>query len=498
MSTKSPLTNPRMANLPAQGVATRFAVLGLLAAALSGCTVGPDFQRPAAPPVDRYTATPTTATTATTATQHGVAQQLVKGLPIEAQWWRTLGSPALDRLIDEAFNHSPTLAAARATLRQAQELQAAQAGATQYPQVDLGVGAQRQRTSPSSQGVSGDAREFSLYSASVGVRYNLDLAGGSRRALEALAARTDYQRFELDAAQLTLAATIANAAINRARLAAQIDATENIVQLEDAQVTVSRQRLRFGQASPDELASLESQVEQTRAGLPALRKQLEQTEHLLATLAGRAPAAGDVPPFTLAAFALPERLPVIVPSELVRRRPDIQAAEALMHAANADYGVAVARLYPQLNLSASLGSQALTTGALFGGASAVWGLVGQLTQPLFNPALPAEKRAALAAFDAAAANYQGVVLDALRNVADTLRAIEHDAQALHSQAAAEAAAQAALQAIGHRYRLGAASYLQLIVAQQQAQQTRLGLASAQAQRLSDSIALYQAMGGAGQ
>ena len=179
MSTKSPLTNPRMANLPAQGVATRFAVLGLLAAALSGCTVGPDFQRPAAPPVDRYTATPTTATTATTATQHGVAQQLVKGLPIEAQWWRTLGSPALDRLIDEAFNHSPTLAAARATLRQAQELQAAQAGATQYPQVDLGVGAQRQRTSPSSQGVSGDAREFSLYSASVGVRYNLDLTGGS-------------------------------------------------------------------------------------------------------------------------------------------------------------------------------------------------------------------------------------------------------------------------------------------------------------------------------
>ena len=498
MSTKSPLTNPRMANLPAQGVATSFAVLGLLAAALSGCTVGPDFQRPAAPPVDRYTATPTTATTATTATQHGVAQQLVEGLPIEAQWWRTLGSPALDRLIDEAFNHSPTLAAARATLRQAQELQAAQAGATQYPQVDLGVGAQRQRTSPSSQGVSGDAREFSLYSASVGVRYNLDLAGGSRRALEALAARTDYRRFELDAAQLTLAATIANAAINRARLAAQIDATENIVQLEDAQVTVSRQRLRFGQASPDELASLESQVEQTRAGLPALRKQLEQTEHLLATLAGRAPAAGDVPPFTLAAFALPERLPVIVPSELVRRRPDIQAAEALMHAANADYGVAVARLYPQLNLSASLGSQALTTGALFGGASAVWGLVGQLTQPLFNPALPAEKRAALAAFDAVAANYQGVVLNALRNVADTLRAIEHDAQALHSQAAAEAAAQAALQAIGHRYRLGAASYLQLIVAQQQAQQTRLGLASAQAQRLSDNIALYQAMGGAGQ
>ncbi|MDO9113894.1 MAG: TolC family protein, partial [Polaromonas sp.] len=181
--------------------------------------------------------------------------------------------------------------------------------------------------------------------------------------------------------------------------------------------------------------------------------------------------------------------------ELVRRRPDIQAAEALLHAANAEYGVAVAKLYPQLNISASLGSQALSTGALFGGGSAVWSLIGQLTQPLFNPGLPAEKRASLAAFDAAAANYQSVVLEALRNVADVLRALDNDAQTLAALATADIAAQGSLESMQRQYALGAASYVQLLTAQQQAQQNRINLIAAQSQRLVDSAALYQALGG---
>ena len=179
----------------------------------------------------------------------------------------------------------------------------------------------------------------------------------------------------------------------------------------------------------------------------------------------------------------------------MRRRPDIQAAEALLHAANAEYGVAVAKLYPQLNISASVGSQALSTGALFGGSSAAWSLIGQLTQPLFNPGLPAEKRASLAAFDAAAANYQSVVLDALRNVADVLQALESDAQTLAALAIANIAAQSSLESMQRQYALGAASYVQLLIAQQQAQQNRISLIAAQAQRLIDSAALYQAMGG---
>ncbi len=223
---------------------------------------------------------------------------------------------------------------------------------------------------------------------------------------------------------------------------------------------------------------------------------MQQTENLLAVLAGRAPGAGGVPAFTLDEFTLPRELPLVLPSELVRRRPDIQAAEALLHAASADYGVAVAKLYPQLTLSANLGTQALATGALFGGGSAVWGLVAQLTQPLFNPGLPAEKRASLAALDAAAANYQVVVLESLRNVADVLHALDNDAQTLAALAAADDAARASLASTRRRFALGAASELQVLVAQQQAQQNRIGLIAAQAQRLADSASLYQALGGA--
>lgn len=474
--------------------AGKFAMAALVMV-LAGCAAGPDFARPAVPAVAEYTAAPVPGPTESAPMRLGAAQRFNADLPVAAHWWRGLKSPRLDALIEGALTANPSLAAARATLRQAQELHAARAGSTLYPQANAGLGAQRQRMSPSALGQTGEAREFGLYNASVGVHYKPDLAGGNRRALEALAARADYRRFELAAAQLTMAGRIAGAAIARARLAAQIDATAAILRAQEEQLRLAGERVRLGQAAPDETLALQALAEQTRAELPQLRKQMQQTEHLLAVLAGRTPAEGGIPEFTLAEFTLPAELPLSVPSALVRRRPDIQSAEALLHAANAEYGVAVARLYPQLDLNANLGSQALTAGALFGGGSAVWSLIGQLTQPLFNPGLPAEKRAALAAFDAAAANYQGVVLDALRDVADTLRAVENDAQALAALAAAAEAAEGSLRSVERQYRFGAASYVQLLVAQQQAQQTRVGLAAAQAQRLADSVALYQAMGG---
>lgn len=467
----------------------------LLAGLLTGCTVGPDFTRPEPSEASRYTLAPLPAQTVSAKTPLGEAQQFRLSEDVDAQWWKKLGSPRLDALIEQAFESSPTLAAARATLRQAQELHSAQAGATLYPQVDAGLGAERQRMSPGALGQTGDAREFSLYNASVGVHYQLDLAGGNRRALEALAARTDYSRYELDGARLTLAANIATTAILRARLAAQISATQAMIDAQEEQITTTQARVRLGQATPDELLSLQAQAEQTRAELPLLRKQLDQSEHLLATLSGQAPGSAEVPGFMLDEFKLPVDLPMVLPSELVRRRPDIKAAEALLHAANADYGVAVAKLYPQINLSANLASQALTTGALFGGGSAVWSVLGQLTQPLFNPGLPAEKRASLAALEAAAAKYQGVVLDALRNVADTLRALDHDAQTLASLATADTYAQSSLESVKRQYALGTVDYTQLLIAQQQAQRSRIGLVAAQAQRLVDSAALFQAMGG---
>ncbi|WP_369572008.1 efflux transporter outer membrane subunit [Acidithiobacillus sp. IBUN Pt1247-S3] len=467
----------------------------LLLVALAGCAGGPDFKAPAAPRVTAYTATPLVAQSASAPVSQGETQRIVAGTNIDAQWWRSFESPKLDALIDQALQDNPTLTAARATLNQAQELYAAQAGSTRYPQVDAGLTGERQRFNPGVLGQTAAARAFTLYNASVGVRYNLDLAGGNRRALEALAARADYRRYELEAARLTLIGNIATAVITQAKLAAQIEASTAILRAQEKQLELARSRVRLGQASPDEVLSLTTQAEQTRAELPAYRKQLQQIEHLLATLAGRAPGAGGIPAFTLADFTLPKDLPLVVPSQLVRRRPDIRASEALLQAANADYGVAVAKLYPQLNLSANLGSQALSNAALFSPASLVWSLIGQLTQPLFNPGLPAEKRAALAAFDAAAANYHGVVLDALRNVADALRAVDEDAQTLSALATADAAAQGSLRSVERQYQFGAASYLQVLIAQQQAQRTRLALAAAQAQRLVDSVALMQAIGG---
>ncbi len=472
--------------------------LVLLAASLAGCAAGPDFQRPATPGIARYTASPVAGVAGQTVSapgELGAGQRFIQGLPIEAQWWRSLGSSELDALISQAFLASPNLAAARANVRQAQELVAAHAGFTLYPQVDAGLGAQRQRLSPTSQGLSGNAREFSLYKTSLELQYNLDLAGGTRRALEALAARADYRRFELHAAQLNLASSLALAAITRARLAAQLEATTALAGAQDEQLRLALERVRIGQAAPDEALGLQAQAEQIRAQLPALRKDLQHSEHLLAVLAGRPPGAGALPDFTLAGFTLPAELPLALPSELARRRPDIQAAEALLHAASADYGVAVAKLYPQINLSVNLASQALSTGALFGGSSAAWSLIGQLTQPLFRPGLAAEKRATLAAFDAAAANYQSVVLEALREVADTLRAVENNAQALAALARADAAAQDALQSVERQYQLGAASYVQVLVAQQQAQQLRIARVAAQAERLASSVAVYQVLGG---
>ncbi len=462
----------------------------------SGCAVGPDFRHPAPPGVTDYTSTRLANSTASASdTVLGASQNIVVGEKVDRYWWHKLGSSKLNALITEALRDNPTLNAAKATLRQAQELYAAKSGTTLYPRVEGSLSGQRQRFNPGTSGQSGEPREFSLYNANVGLQYTFDLAGGNRRALEALAARSDYRQFELEAARLTLVANIVTTAITQARLAMQIEAVENIVRSQEGQLDLARERVLLGQAAQYEVGALQTQLEQTRASIPLLRNQIQQTEHLLAILAGHAPGAGILPSFTLEEFTLPSDLPLLVPSELVRARPDILGAEALLHAANAEFGVAISKLYPQLNLSADLGSLALTTGALFGSGSAVWSLVGQLTQPLFNPGLSAEKRAALAAFDAAAANYQVVVLESLRNVADVLRTLGNDSERLATLSAAYDASQKFLNSIQNRYALGAASYYDLLTAQQQSQQVQLDLIEGQAKCLVNSVAFYQAMGG---
>ncbi len=470
-----------------------------LAAVLSlmGCTtVGPDFKQPAPPTVAGYTAQdlpPQTA--AAPSTVLGDSQRFVPGQSVPAQWWQNFGSSKLNALIEQALQASPSLAAAQATLRQAQQAYAAEAGASQYPQVDADLGAQRQHATNANFGQRGGERTFSLYNAGIKVSYNLDVFGGNRRALESLAAQADYQRYQLAGARLTLAANIVTTAMAQAQYAAQIDATEAILAAQQAQVDIAHKRFELGAIARGDELSLQTQLEQTRASLPPLRNQLQQTKHLLAVLVGEAPGAANIPQFSLSDFTLPADIPLLVPSELVRQRPDIQASEALLRAANADYGVAISKSYPQINLSASLATQALATSSLFGPGSLIWSLVGQVAQPLFNGGLQAGVNAKQASFDAAAANYQQSVLQGLRNVADVLRALDNGAQTLQAQAAANAAAQTALDLIQQQYQLGSVSYLQLLTAQQQAQQTRVNLIAAQTQRLSNTAALYQAMGG---
>jgi NodT family efflux transporter outer membrane factor (OMF) lipoprotein len=465
-------------------------------AALAGCApVGPNFKTPALSGVHAYTRAQLPASTVSTPGGLGTEQAFATGTKVATDWWRGFGSPRLDALIEQSLRNSPSLAAAEATLRNAEQTYAAQSGSTRYPTVNANLGASRNQVNGANQGQSVHKNIFNLYNVDLDVSYTLDLFGGNRRALEALAAKVDYQRFQLAGARLTLAANVATTAFSQAQLGAQIRATEAILKAQQSQLDIARRRFELGAAAKTDVLSLQTQVEQTRASLPALRNKLEQADHLLAVLTGQAPAAVDIPRFQLSQFKLPKQLPVVVPSEWVRGRPDIQASSALLHVATAQYGVEIASLYPHIDLSANLGSHALTTGALFGAGSTVWALAGQLAQPLFNAGLKAGTKAAEASLQAAGANYRETVLQGLRNVADALRALGNDAQALQSQAAADAAAQESLTLVEQQYKLGAVNYLQLLTAQQQAQQARLGLIAAQAQRLADSAALYQAMGG---
>jgi NodT family efflux transporter outer membrane factor (OMF) lipoprotein len=472
----------------------RIWISALSAAALAGCAVGPDFKSPAAPAAT-YGAAPLPAQTASAPAALGQAQALQSGQAVPADWWTAFHCDKLNTLVTQALRASPDLHAAQANLRQAQESYAAQRGSTLFPQVDARLSGSRNGSNRASQGQTGDQQFiYNLFNASVGVSYTLDLTGGVRRQLEALAAQVDYQRYQLDAAWLTLSANVVTTAIAEAQLRESIRVTEDIAAAQRHQLDITQKRFDLGAVPRSDVLSLQVQLQQTLATLPALHKQLESTRHALAALAGRYP--GDaLPEFTLNDFSLPPSLPVSVPSTLVRQRPDIQASEALLHQATAEVGVAVANLYPQITLDASFGSAAAKAGSLFKAGSSVWGVGAGLVQPLFNGGLSAARRAALASYDAAYAHYRQTVISAFQSVADTLSALQTDAQALQAQAEAERSASEALDLVQQQYQLGAASYLQLLVAQQQQLQSRLSLASAQAQRLADSAATFEAMGG---
>lgn len=460
---------------------------------LAGCAVGPDFVRPEPPGASQYTQGQEPARTAAA---DGQAQRFERGGEIAGDWWRLFQSPKLDALIKEAINRSPTLQAAQARLRQSQENLRAGYGAF-FPQIDGSFSATRQRFTTAQFGAANaPGTLFTLYSGSVTVSYLLDLWGGTRRTVEGLAAQAEYQDFTAWGTYLTLLGNVANTAVAQAAYRSQIEATEKLIDFQKEQLRLTETQFQAGTAPYANVLSLQSQLAATAATLPPLKQNLAKANHLLAALMGRTPGEWAAPPLALADFTLPRDLPVTLPSQLVRQRPDILAAEAQLHTASANIGVATANMFPSLTLNASYGQTTDTITKFLGTAANVWSLGATVAQPIFRGGtLWHQRKAAIEAYNASMADYRQVLVTSFQQVADTLRAVEHDAETLKAQSAALAAAEQALQLIQANYQSGLANYLQVLTADNQYQQARLGYIQAQALRLQDTAALFVALGG---
>ena len=462
---------------------------------LASCAVGPDFHRSAAPQVDGYTPEKPADPAATAGAKGGAAQRFDTGQDIQGEWWTLFHSPPLDQLVQRALTANPDLDAAQAALRQARENLYAGQGAL-FPTASASFQPERERISGAEFGAPKQSPTFSLVTAQLSVSYAPDVFGGTRRQIEALRSQADYQRFELEATYLTLTSNLVVAAINEASLRGQIAATEQIIKAEADQLGVVDQQVAAGGASRADLLTQQATLAQSRATLPPLRKQLALQRDQLTALVGGFPSEELDASFDLADLALPVELPLSLPSQLVEQRPDVRAAQAQFHAASANLGVAIANQLPQFSIGGTAGSVAEGFTNLFTPATAVWSIVGGITQTLFDAGtLLHKKRAAAAGLEQAAAQYRSTVIKAFQNVADALRALQFDADTLHEQAAAEKAASDSLAVARAQYQAGGISYLTLLNADRTWQQARLLLVQAEAARFADTAALFQALGG---
>ena len=464
---------------------------------LCGCAVGPDFKRPDSPAVQAYLPDPLPPNTESAPVVGGDPQRFVARMDIPAQWWTLFQSPTLDALIQQALKNNPSVQGAQAALRTANENYYAQRGAL-LPAAQVGYSFERQRNATGTLAPtlsSGDSI-FNLHTAQVSVSYVLDVFGGTRRQTESLQSLAESQQYQLEATYLTLASNVIATAIEAAAARAQLAATQDIVQSEREALQILRRQYEIGSIAMTDVMAQEAALATTEATVPALKKQLEQSRHALAALAGRFPSEPLDEHFELGSLHLPEDLPITVPAELVRQRPDVLAAEAQLHSATAQVGVAMANMLPQITLTGNEGGAATQFGQLFAAGNTFWAGGASLTQTLFSGgALLHKERAARAELDQAGAQYRSAVLTAFQNVADTLTALQLDAQALSASLRAEQAAKESLLTVRHNVELGSVGYLALLNAQQTYQQAVLNLAQAQANRYSDTAALFQALGG---
>lgn len=468
--------------------------LGVSLLALDGCTVGPDFQRPKALVAGNFTDVRLPAKIGAAGPSDS-RQRLHFGGDLVRNWWTLFQSDSLDRLVAEALRDSPSMAAASAALRQASLTLASNRASQLLPSVGSTFSGQRSRISGAEFGLPFGGIDYTLFDAQVNVSYNFDLFGAVRRQLEALQAQVDYQQEQSRAARLALAGNVVTTVIRIVQLRDQIDAQRAVAAMQQEGIEITRRRFEVGAVARSEVLSQQTALEQTKAEIAGLEKQRAQRLHRLAVYLGKAPSEADLRDVDTVRLILPRDLPVRVGSSLVHHRPDILASEALLHAACAQVGVATANLYPQLSLGANLGSVATTAGTMLTANSAIWGLNAGLTQPIFHGGAIDARDAAIAAFDQAAATYRQTVLAAFANVSDALRALQFDADAMQAQAQATGQAREAFGLVQSQYHDGAASGLDLLAAQQQVRQTTVALAQARADRLADTAALFQAVGG---
>jgi NodT family efflux transporter outer membrane factor (OMF) lipoprotein len=474
-------------------------VVAVLGAAVAGCTVGPDFEVPKPPSVTRYTSPGEATAPGPDATKAVPAQAIAIGGRVAADWWTLFRSPDLNVLIKQAIAGSYTLESVRARLAQAREAVAVAASAL-YPQIGLSAGVAEEKQSAATFGLSPDTvplpPSFNLFQVGPTASYTPDLFGQTHRRIEQQAALAEYQSDQLDAAYLTLTGNTVSRALQVAAVHSQLKALNDILALDRQNVELVRTQRQTGTVPDSDVIVAESQLAADETLKPGLEQQLSVARHALAVLIGRAPGNWSPPDFDLAALTLPHRLPVSIPSELVHQRPDIQAAEAQLHAASAQIGIATAQLYPSITLSAGITANSLNGGSLFSPGGLVWSIAAGLTQPIFDGGMrEAERRAALAAFKEAAADYQQTVLQAFGQVADILQALTHDANLLAAQRQALSMASEAVRLQRVNYGSGGSGIIGLLDAQRQYQQAQLGYVRAEAQRYQDTVQLLVAMGG---
>jgi NodT family efflux transporter outer membrane factor (OMF) lipoprotein len=463
----------------------------------SACVVGPNFKPPAPPAVSTYAAQPAQATVATPGVVGGAAQRFVTAADIPADWWTLFHSREMNALIAEALAHNPDLKAAQAALLVAHENTLGQRGAY-APKVTAGASITREKDPSGTLAPvpSNNAFLYTLITPQLSVSYTPDVFGLTKRTVESAAAQEQAARYQMIAVDITLSANVAAAVIQLASIQDQIDATNDLIGIDRQMLSLLQYQHSKGYAAGPDVAAQQAQLEQLEATLPPLLKQRDQQEHLIAVLTGRFPSQLQAQRFTLAQLALPSDLPLSLPSALVAQRPDVLQAQANMHAASAQIGVATANRLPNITLSGNAGSNALAIGQVFGPGTGFWNIGAALLAPIFDGGtLLHQQRGARAAYQQSAEQYRSTVLTAFQNVADTLSALEHDAEALKSTAAATDSAKTSLDLSRLRYKDGYDGYLAVLTAEQTYQQQRLSLVQAQAARFADTAALFQALGG---